>query len=123
MKQPDIQVLRHRLTPEHLTENTRIFSYEESGIEGLKIADRFRQYWKTWVEQELSALFRHIDKLTVNQPVDCMLFPIRGQEHEFMIRIEEELFIPIEGGVKIIGPGYKRTVMNSFYLDEEIAAL
>lgn len=115
MTPQDIQVLSHRLTQEHLTEKTRIF--EESGVEGLKIADRFRQYWKTWVEQELSSLFRHIEKLTVNQPVDCMLFPIRGQKGEFVIRIEEVLFIPIEDGVKIIGPGYIRTIKNSFYAD------
>lgn len=115
MTPQDIQVLSHRLTQEHLTEKTRIF--EESGVEGLKIADRFRQYWKTWVEQELSSLFRHIEKMTVNQPVDYELVPVRffGRIVSVNARIEDTLFVPIEGGVLIIGPGYKRTVMNSKY--------
>jgi hypothetical protein len=119
MNDSDIQALRRRLTPEYLTENTRIFSYEESGVEGLKIADRFRQYWKTWVEQELSSLFRHIEKLTVNQPVDYELVPVRhfGRIIAVNARIGDTLFVPIDGGVLIIGPGYKRTVMNSFYND------
>jgi hypothetical protein len=119
VKDHELDVIRKRLTAEHLTERTMIF--KEHGAAGLAIAQRFEQYWKSWVEQDLNAFFRELDKLKPVVPVDYALVPFRhfGKIVQVGARIEDTLFVPIKGGVRIEGPGYIRTVMNSFYDDHK----
>ena len=67
MTKEEISVIKNRLTVNYLTRRTSIFTpmigAEQFDIKTAQlISDRFEQYWKTWVEDELEKVFSEIEK-------------------------------------------------------------
>lgn len=93
----DVEVMRKRLTVDHLVDRTAIFYPGISLRDAQVVTLRFEQYWKTWVEKELEKIFEFVLKATSIEP--------------------------IEGGVLIHGEGYKRYIMNSWHDDLDVNTL
>jgi hypothetical protein len=59
MTEQEIEILKKRLTTDHLVNHTRIFSFGEGDPETvMEMSKRFEQYWKTWIEKDLEELFK-----------------------------------------------------------------
>lgn len=92
----DIRVIRKRLTTDHLVNRTIVFRDGQKKMSVEEVIARFEGYWKTWVENDLKLLFDYVDQ-------------------NLIVERDGLQYMQIKDGVEIYGPGYKRTILNSWY--------
>jgi hypothetical protein len=65
MTPEDVKRLKQQLSPEWFINHTEIFQADPGWPDPVTsriIADRFKEYWNTWVKEELSELFNQIEQ-------------------------------------------------------------
>ena len=64
MAPDDIKRIRQRLTPEWIVNHTGVFQADPGWPDPVTakiIADRFAEYWNTWIKEDLETIFNEID--------------------------------------------------------------
>lgn len=58
LNRTDVAVLKAHLNPQYLIEHTYIFE----GGNGSHIAQKFKDYWKIWIEPDLKILIEYAER-------------------------------------------------------------
>lgn len=57
----DLALLKNRLTAEHLVSRTMIFQADWDKKEVGLIAQKFKEYWNSWIKDDLERLFEEME--------------------------------------------------------------